>query len=89
MSDPTLTPATPVAAVEDNPAKPWKAFAAAALAFVVVFIVLVVKDDKKLTAEDLAQYLGLAAALSGLPGVGTYAVKNPKRRKQQKRKHSR
>ncbi|HEX8489296.1 MAG TPA: hypothetical protein VF642_12180 [Propionibacteriaceae bacterium] len=67
-----LTPGTPV--VKDDPAKPYKAFAAALLAFLLVAV-----RDYFAGADEIAWEGLLASVLSGLVTfLVTYFTKNPK-----------
>jgi hypothetical protein len=63
---------------KDNPKKPYKAYAAAALTGVGAFIAFWIGDDDPFTKKDAGQAFLAALGASGLTGLGTFQVRNPK-----------
>lgn len=63
----------------DDPKKPYKAYLATALAFLVTFGNIWIADSGSFTPKEVVGGLIASAIGSGIVGVGAYAVKNPKK----------
>lgn len=68
----------PVPAVEADPKRPWKAYVATALTAVAAFVTYWIADPGTFDAKDVGEAFLAALVASGLTGVGTYSVRNPK-----------
>jgi hypothetical protein len=68
---------TPPEVVAD-PKRPYKAYAATTLAFVGTFVAFWIADTDPFTAKEIGQAALTAAAASGVTGLGTFGVPNPK-----------
>ena len=66
-------------AVEDDPRRPYKAYAATALAFIGSFVSIWIADVDPFTHKEIAQAFLSAAVTSGLTGGVTWRVTNPKK----------
>lgn len=82
-TDPTMGAPEPAPVVperiEDDPAKPYKAYAAAALTAIGTFIAFWIGDAEPFTAKDAGEAFLAALVASGLTGGATFVVGNPKR----------
>lgn len=68
-----------VAVIEDDPKRPYKAYASTALTVAAAFAAFWIADADPFTAKEAAQG-GLVALISGgLIGGTTFTVRNPKR----------
>lgn len=65
--------------LEDDAARPYKAYVSAALSALATFLVYWIADPGKFTQEDFLQALLAAVIASGLTGGGTFVVRNPKK----------
>jgi hypothetical protein len=65
--------------VEADPAKPYKAYAAAALTFVTIVIADWIGDSDGTTTKEFLGWCVEGIVGSGLTGGATFAVRNPKR----------
>ena len=65
--------------VEDDPKKPYKAYASAALTAVATFAAWWIADDDPFTAKEAAQGAIYALTATGLVGGATFTIRNPKR----------
>ena len=64
----------------DNPKKPYKAYAATALAGLSVFVAAWATDTDPFTSKEIVAALVAAVIGSGITGGATYAVANPTKR---------
>lgn len=67
------------AVIEDDPKRPYKAYASTALAGIVAFAYHWIADTDPYTAKEAAEGAIAALISAGLVGGGTFAVRNPKR----------
>lgn len=67
--------------VKDDAKRPYKAYAATAISFLVTFAGFWIADTDPFTAKEAVQGLVTAAIGSGLTGGAAFAVSNPKVRK--------
>lgn len=63
---------------EDDPRRPYKAYASTALTAIVAFAYSWIADADPFTAKDAAQAAVAALISAGLVGGTTFAVRNPK-----------
>lgn len=68
-----------VAVIEDDPKRPYKAYASTALTAVAAFVTFWIADADPFTAKEAAQGGLVALVSAGLIGGTTFAVRNPKR----------
>lgn len=68
-----------IAVVEDDPKRPYKAYASTALTLVAAFIGFWIADDGAFTAKEFGQGVLFALVSGGLIGGTTFTVRNPKR----------
>lgn len=71
-----ITP-DPTAVVAD-PKRPYKAYAATALAMVAAFVAFWIGDDDPFTKKDAGEAFLSSLAAGGFTGLPTYLVRNPK-----------
>jgi hypothetical protein len=73
------TPIAQVGVVEADPKRPYKAYAAAALAGVGAAVAYWIGDEDPFTKKDAGEAFLAGLAAMGVGGVGTFLTKNPLR----------
>lgn len=68
-----------VARIEDDPKRPYKAYASTALTVLAAFVTYWIADVDPFTTKEIAQGCLIGLVSGGLIGGTTFAVRNPKR----------